>query len=144
MPQDIRESLRKQDNPLWDWISNPVDFSISMGDRADSFAVSKLMAKHPAFEMLITFFQGPWRHDPKPFDIDRHMKSSIHHITNKPVVIIFGNRPRGRGKGADELEKILAEIQHRLVKFRLPIYPSISRAAHAVDKMISFYEENRQ
>lgn len=143
LPQDIRETLKKQGSPIWDWVSNPVDFSIAMGDRSNSFVITELIAKHPEFEMLITFMHGPWRHSSQPFDLDRHMQQSIHHITDKPVVTIFGNRPGGRGKEAGELATMSAEIQNRLVEYRLPTYPSITRASNAVGKMITYYEKKR-
>lgn len=144
LPQDIRDTLREEGSPIWDWISNPVDFSISMGDRTQSFVIAELIAKHPEFELLISFMHGPWRRTKEPFDLDRHMRHSIHHITDKPVVMVFGNRPRGRGKEADELEILSAQIQQRLVDAGLPTYPSITRAAHAVGKMITYYERRQK
>ena len=144
LPQGIRDTLREDGNPIWDWISNPVDSSISMGDRSNSSGIAELMGKHLEFELLISFMHGPWRRSREPFDIDRHMRYSVHNVTKKPLVMVFGNRPRGRGKEADDLASISAQIQQRLVEARLPTYPSIIRAANAVGKMISYYEKRRK
>jgi len=144
LPQDIRDALRDEGNPIWDWISNPVDFSIGMGDRTNATGIAELMARHPGFETLITFMHGPWRGSKGPFDIDRHMRHSLYNITQKPLVVVFGNRPRGLGPGAGELAKINALIQQRLVDDGLPTYPSITRAANALGKMVAYYEWRRR
>jgi len=141
LPQDIRDELRESGSPIWDWISNPVDFSISMGGRGNTASIGELMGRHPSFETLISFMHGPWRRSKEPFDIDRHMQFSLHNVTKKPLITVFGNRPRGRGEEADELARLSALIQQRLVDEGLPTYPSITRAANALDKMLSFYEK---
>lgn len=141
IPQDIRDTLKKEGSAIWDWISNPVDFSIAMGDRSNVFGIAALMGKHPEFQLLMSFMPGPWHPGKGPFDVDRHMQLSPHHITDKPIVIVFGNRPRGKGRKEDELDSLSAQIQQRLIEAKLPTYPSVTRAANAVGKMISCYEK---
>jgi len=141
LPQDIRDDLRESGSPIWDWISNPVDFSISMGDRGNAASIGELMGRHPDFQTLISFMHGPWRRSKEPFDIDKHMQFGLHNVTKKPLITVFGNRPRGRGDEADELARLSALIQQRLVDEGLPTYPSITRAASALDKMLSYYEK---
>jgi len=143
LPSDIRHSLRESGNPLWDWISNPVDFSISMGDRGNAASIAELMGKHAEFQTLISFMRGPWQPNRDSFDLDKHMRSSLHHITDKPLITVFGNRPKSRGKATDEVTSIWGLIQQRLVDEKLATYPNIMRAANALDKMLAFYE-NRQ
>jgi len=29
LPDEIRQELKKAGNPIWDWVTNPVDFSIA-------------------------------------------------------------------------------------------------------------------
>lgn len=144
LPDDIREELKNQGSPIWDWIGNPADFSITMGDRSDSFRITQMMAKHPDFDFLIVFVHGPWRRSSRPFSIDEHMKMyDLSNIMNKPVVLVFGDRPRARGSEAEELAKISEEINQRLIAQNLPVYPSVGRAARAVSKMIEYYEKKR-
>ena len=144
LPQDIRDDLREKGNATWDWISNPVDFSISMGERSNAFDIAELMGKHPAFDLLISFMHGPWRKGKEPFDIEKHMQHSVHNITKKPLAMVFGNRPRGKGKEADEMASLSAQVQQALVEAGLPTYPNITRAANAIDKMIAFYEKRQK
>ena len=37
LPDEIREELRKQNNPIWDWVTNPVDFSIALEDSVSGY-----------------------------------------------------------------------------------------------------------
>ena len=67
----------------------------------------------------------------------------LSNIMNKPVVLIFGDRPRARGSEAEELAKISEEINQRLIAQNLPVYPSVGRAARGVSKMIEYYEKKR-
>ncbi|MBW2086902.1 MAG: CoA-binding protein, partial [Deltaproteobacteria bacterium] len=55
LPDDIRERLKNQGNPIWDWIGNPADFSISMRNFADAAIITRMMAQHPDFDFLIVF-----------------------------------------------------------------------------------------
>lgn len=144
LPQDIREDLREQGNPTWDWISNPVDFSISMGDRGNASSIAELMGKHSEFELLISFMHGPWRMGKEPFDLEKHMQHGVHNVTDKPLAVVFGNRPRGKGKEADDLASMSAQVQQALVEAGLPTYPNITRAAHAIDKMIAFHDRKQR
>jgi len=46
--------LKKQGNPVWDWISNPADFSILPGG-AGADTIAKMMASHPDIDLNIVF-----------------------------------------------------------------------------------------
>ena len=143
LPQDIRDELKANGDPVWDWIGNPADFSISMGDRGAEGGVMHLMAKHPAFDLLIIFVHGPWHRTSEPFDIDRHMKMyDLQKMGGKPTIMVYGDRPRNSpGKEeADWYNKITAEIQDRLLASGSPVYPNVGRAARAVNKIIEYYE----
>ncbi len=143
LPDDIRQELKRRGNPVWDWIGNPADFSISMGDRSDSTVITQLMAQHPDFDMMILFVSGPW-HRGRRFSIDEHMAQyGFEHMNNKPVVLVFGDRPRGTDSEAAKYEKINDEMKRRLIEAHYPMFPGIRRAASAVDKMISYYEKRR-
>jgi acyl-CoA synthetase (NDP forming) len=145
LPQDIREGMKKHGSPIWDWIGNPADFSISVGDRLDIALVIEMMAKHPDFDFLIVFVHGPWRMGSKPFSLDAHMEQfKLHLKTEKPFLTIFADMPRGSRKEAEEFEKIMTEIKTRLISDNLPTYPNMSRAARAVSKMIGYYEKKRK
>lgn len=143
LPDDIRQELKRQGSPIWDWINNPADFSIAMGDDSSSMIMTKLMAQHPDFDMMMLFVSGPWHKD-KSFSLEKHMKHfGLENLNGKPAILVFGDRPRGTDREAAEYEKINTEIKRRLIKAQYPMFPNIRRAASAVDKMISYYEKRR-
>lgn len=143
LPEDIREGLKRQGNPIWDWIGNPADFSISVSrDRSDAIMITEMMAKHPDFDFLIVFVRSPRRRGNEPISLDKHMEQyKLREMTDKPVVSVIGDRPRGRGSEADEHVKIMADMQARFVANNLSTYPNIGRASLAVSKMIGYYEK---
>ena len=143
LPDDIRQELKRQGSPIWDWINNPADFSITMGDNSSSSVMTELMAGHPDFDMMMLFISGPWHMD-KAFSLDKHMESfGLENLNGKPSILVFGERDHGSNGKAAGYEEINTEMKRRLNKAGYPLYPGIQRAANAVDKMISYYERRR-
>ena len=144
LPDVIRQELKSKGNAIWDWIGNPADFSISMGDESSAKQVAKLMVDHPDFDFLITFVSGPWRLGPEPFSLEQHIaRYSLNDMKNKPVVMVFQDTARYYISDSEmqEYDKIVAEMQARFIQDGYPIYPDIKRAASAVSRMISYYEK---
>ena len=145
LPEDIREDLKSQENPIWDWISNPADFSISMGDRSKATIIIEIMAKHSEFNLLIVFVHGPWRKYNKPFSLDRHMEPFRLYLKKEvPLIVVFEGRPRGSGKEAEWYEKTAYEIKEWVISEGLPTYSTMGRAARAVSKLIRYYEKRKE
>jgi acyl-CoA synthetase (NDP forming) len=144
LPDIIRQELKRSGNAIWDWIGNPADFSISMGEESSAEQVTKLMAAHPDFDFLITFVGGPWRRGPESFSLERHLRRySLDDIKNKPLVMVFQDRPR-YSIAIDEMaeyDRIVAEMEAKFIQDGYPMYPNIKRAASAVSKMIGYYEK---
>jgi acyl-CoA synthetase (NDP forming) len=142
-PQDIREKLKESGNPIWDWIGNPADFSIAMGDFKGAMQIGKLMVEHPAFEVIMSFVHVPWGRIPSPFSVDRYIEQYLEISRfGKPTVYVF-QELRHRGKKDLDLEKIATEIREKLIANRLAVYPTIQRAARALSRMIGYYENRK-
>lgn len=65
LPPELRESLKKRGVRIWDWISNPADFSINMGDT--DFGPTELlqmMAENENFDLIIASVSAPGRGGP--------------------------------------------------------------------------------
>jgi len=60
LPEEIRQELKAKGSPIWDWISNPADFSIGMGGEFNVAEVLGLMAKNKNFDLLINFMMNPY------------------------------------------------------------------------------------
>jgi acyl-CoA synthetase (NDP forming) len=146
LPDVIRQELKKKGNAIWDWIGNPADFSISMGDDSSARDVTKLMAAYPDFDFLITFVNGPWNLSPEPFSLEQHLKCySLEDIESKPMVMVFQDTARYfiDDDRMAEYDEIVAEMRARFIQSGYPTYPDIKRAARAVSKMIGYYERKR-
>ena len=121
LPDSIRQELKSKGNTIWDWIGNPADFSISMGDDSSARDVTKLMAAHPDFDFIITFVNGPWYLGPEPFSLDQHLKRySLEDVESKPVVMVFQDTARYfiDDNRMAEYDKIVAEMQTRFIVWR--------------------------
>jgi acyl-CoA synthetase (NDP forming) len=143
LPQEIRDELKSRGNPVWDWIGNPADFSISMGDRRDTADIMKMMAAHPDYDLLLMFMSGPWRGGaPGNFSVEEHMKMyELREIAGKPMIMIFQERPMGPPvKDTPQLAEMMTHMREWLIKKKIPSYPSIKRAANAAVKVIEYYE----
>jgi acyl-CoA synthetase (NDP forming) len=140
LPQDLREKLREAGNPIWDWIGNPADFSISMGDHDAAFQIGRLMVEHPAFDVVLTFVHGPWGRQTKNFSLEDHLLQYKFAVqSSKPTVFVY-QEMRGPEKDDPELAKIRLDIKEKLIEMNLAVYPTISRAARALSGLIGYYE----
>lgn len=160
LPQEIREELRSQGIQIWDWISNPADFSISMGDAGFSPPqLLNMMAKHPSFDLIIASIMIPGVSGPPP---GRHPgrgappwanpNISIDDIINqykqvndhKPVLGLIPDRSAGANSNDDAQEakrwKTICEVSAKLIDFKIPFYPTVTRAAEAASKVIDYYQ----
>jgi acyl-CoA synthetase (NDP forming) len=141
LPDEIREDLRKQNNPIWDWVTNPVDFSIALEDSVSGY-ITKMMVKNHNFDLSIIFI------DPKA-----HLKLisndallndfPLDDLKIKPLFVVLLDRGRSMKDTAGETNKIYIDLNTKLIEKRIPTYPTIARAANAAVKMINYYKKQR-
>ena len=173
LPQEIREELRSQGVQIWDWISNPADFSINMGDEAfGPMDLLKMMAKHPDFDLIIASINIPgwgggppggrgWRGRGNPFgrggpppwvnmnlSPDEIVKQYTQIAEYKPVLGLLHDRspaPNNDNNEQDgEVWKNVCEVTAKLVEHGIPFYPTVSRAASAANKVIDYYQRRER
>lgn len=146
MPNDIREELKKRGSPIWDWISNPADFSIQMGDSGSGGEITLLIGEHPDFDLIIQYLSPPhsWGGRGRPvLPIEEHLKHSGVGAIKKPMFIVLQDRGRSTSDTTGESLRKFNEFRDKLVENRLPTYPTIGAAANAAAKMVAFYQ-NRE
>lgn len=149
MPQEIREELKKRGSPIWDWISNPADFSIQMGDSNSGGEVIQLMAADPHFDMLIMYLSpphnwGPRRGQGPPPSLEEHMKRSGIGVTKKPIFAVMQERWRGPADDIADMMKKSAEFRAKLMEAGVPAYPTIQAAARAAYRFVWYYKNREQ
>jgi acyl-CoA synthetase (NDP forming) len=173
LPQEIRDELRSQGIQIWDWISNPADFSINMG--AEAFGpmdLLKMMVKHPGFDLIIASINVPgWgggppgsrgqrgrgspfgRGGPPPWanmnlSPDEIVKQYTQIAEYKPVLGLLHDRspaPNNDDNEQDgEVWKNVCEVTAKLTEHGIPFYPTVSRAASAANKVIDYYQRRER
>lgn len=163
LPQEIREELKKLEVPIWDWISNPADFSINFGDiKFGPAQLLKIMAMNPNFDLIIASISAPGMGGPRPnpkrmpkegnlppwanmnVPIDTILEPYKEINNYKPVLGLIQDRTASLKDIDDPISerawKITCEITAKLIELKIPYYPTISRAANAASKLISYYQ----
>jgi acyl-CoA synthetase (NDP forming) len=145
LPNEIREELRRQGNPIWDWISNPADFSIAM-ENFNTGAITKMMAAHRDFDLNIVFMTPPGlfgtRRDQPPMTMDTFLKGfPLDELNGKPLLVVLLDEGRSITDLTGEANRILNELKIKLNEKHIPTYPSIARAANAAAKMVNYYKK---
>jgi acyl-CoA synthetase (NDP forming) len=161
LPQEIREELRSQGVKIWDWISNPADFSINMGDEGfGPTELLKMMAINPGYDLIIASINIPgWGGPPgsrgRPgrggppwanlqMSVDDIVKQYVQIADYKPVLGLLQDRSplpnSDENEQEDERWKTVCEVTAKLIEYNIPFYPTVSRAASAANKLITYYQ----
>lgn len=144
LPRDIRDTLKAEGSPIWDWINNPADFSIAMGEEEAALRIMKLMAEHPAFDLFILFAMPPWRQSKEQFDLDQVMKRYNSLVSNKPAVVVYQDWPRIMTLDKAWFDEVSDQIKAKFHEMGFPIYPSVIQAARAASKVVDYWERRKE
>jgi acyl-CoA synthetase (NDP forming) len=165
LPQEIREELKNQGVQIWDWISNPADFSINMGDALSPQQLLKMMAKHPDFDLIIASINIPGTMGGPPGGGNRppgrgmppwaNLQLSVDDIINdyaeiknyKPLLGLIPDRsPDTNGANAQDEQrwKNICDAASKLIALNIPFYPTVYRAASAASKLIGYYQTRQK
>ncbi len=144
LPNDIRDELKRKGSQLWDWVDNPADVSIMIGDPLSICDVLSEIVKHP----FVDFIAADAEEDP-PFEKEafiRHLTEDmegyirISKDSDKPFVIVFDERSPGINEMDSYIYRTRAELRTLLVKEGLPFFPSVGEAAKSVKELITYYQ----
>ena len=145
LPQSVREEFRKRGAILWDCLDNPADRSITVP--GDAFTVPALlleMAKLPDYDFICAIV-GP-EDNPYNQEMLNHFVSlnvdgyiDLHRQSPKPFCAIIADRPLGIKEMDYWLWREAAKIRTRLIEARIPFFPSIDKAAEAINELINYY-----
>jgi acyl-CoA synthetase (NDP forming) len=142
LPVEIREELKRRGSPIWDWIGNPADFSISM-ESFNTGEIVQLMSEHPNFDLMIMFMNPPHNFGPRRGPLptmDEHLKRFGIGLLSKPLFVVLQDRGRSTMDDTGENMKKYIEFRDQLIELNLPTYPTIGSAANAAAKMVGYYE----
>jgi acyl-CoA synthetase (NDP forming) len=149
-PQEIREEMKAKGNPIWDWIGNPVDFSISMGADNNISEIAGMMSRNPNFDLLLMFMNPPnWRGNNRPgMGPPNNIKEMFDRMgfddIKKPLFVVVDDRGRHLNDETGEAAKKLLEMRQAVIAKGLPIFNSVESAARTASKFADFYIRQRQ
>jgi len=144
LPKEFREELKKQGFSEWDWLGNPIDFSIiSEHQRLNMGNIFDLMNNDPHFDLLIIMLRV-FRPSQLPgFTLDNifeRLGLKLDAIRTKPLLGVVPEPSFGIDDPDNEEWKLHCELCSRLIANEIPFYPTIGRAALAARKMIDYYQ----
>jgi len=143
LPTEIREELRAQGSPIWDWIGNPADMSIRIDRNWDTGDMLKIMAGNSNFDLLITFVHGHFFSGQERISAETFLKQyRLNELNNKPLLAVMEEQTPGSNDDAEQtwVLELMEEVKVGLMAAGVPFYPSIERAAEAASKLVDYYQ----
>ena len=143
---EMRGHLKPILPALWDWLNNPIDFSIWGDEAAKAGEVHRLFMESPDFDCLIIQVSddNPMGDDWWVAIVQMEVDSIIamHRSRAKPVVAVLSSAK----PGFNDLENIrwrtLMEQRSRLTANKIPTFCSIAEAVHALAKYIHYWKKH--
>ncbi len=139
IPDAIRQDLKAQGNPIWDWIGNPADMSIRMDRDSGAGEILVMMAGNASFDLLITFVHGHFHGGAGDVTAEGFVKQyRLGDMNGKPLIAVTEDGGGG-SDGDDGVSRLMAEVSARFLDAGVPVYPNIERAARAAAKVIDYH-----
>ncbi len=136
LSDDMREALREKLPHAWDWISNPIDISITGGGHSDTFTLLEMMAASPDFDAIIANVSGiEWalsRGDEEMFRGMLDRAKTLGKDSGKTTMLVMGE-PETR-----DTSILVAVLNARdeLAAAGVAVYPDIERATKTMGRYV--------
>jgi acyl-CoA synthetase (NDP forming) len=146
LPQYIREEFKKRGALLWDCLDNPADRSIVIP--GDAYTVQSLLAemsKDSHFDFICantSFDDHPYNRETFVDWISSYVEGCLKAAREspKPFFLIFSERPLGIQDMDHWFWREGARLRTRAIEEKVPFFPSVDKAAQAVNELINYYQ----
>lgn len=139
---EIREMLRMKGPEIWDWLGNPVDYSVVHGSSISTSEILEIMIRSNDFNLIIANIteDAPLAKKDLNFYINKETEDIItmYREKEKPLVVVASGGKITSGQFQDWRWKLLAEQRERLVAARVPTYSTMTEAVRAIRKFIDY------
>jgi acyl-CoA synthetase (NDP forming) len=144
---EIREKLKAIVPALWDWLGNPVDFSIWGDDAFKAAEVRQVLSNSPDFDCLVTQIS-----DDNPMDdewwtaiIKMEVDDiiSVHRQKIKPVIAVLSSARPGYSDLQNIRWKTISEQRSKLVAEKVPTFDTMAEAVRTLAKYVNYWEKKR-
>ncbi|MBF8267411.1 MAG: hypothetical protein HW388_919 [Dehalococcoidia bacterium] len=140
IPADARQELTSRDPFFGSWVTNPVDGSIMGGSRLSPHEVVTLIASSPAYDVVINNITtgrpggGATTRQSRTTQMIEHT-AGIARNFSKPVALVLPDMiPED-----EQMLQSTQEMRERCIKEGFAIFPSMSRAARAVRRLVGYH-----
>ena len=144
LPTEIREELKSRGIPIWDWIGNPTDISIT-GGVITPIDMLRMMARNQNFDLLIAIINedAPSRKEDMILRRRSEVKGYIKlkKESSKPLLVVAGENSAGIKNLNHWRQKEMSRARTKLIAANIPFYPTIGRAARAARKLVDYYQK---
>ncbi len=147
LSMEIREKLKDIVPALWDWLGNPVDFSIWGDDAFKAAEVRQVLADNPDFDCLITQMS-----DDNPMDdewwtaiIKMEVDSiiSVHRRKTRPIIAVLSSARPGYADLQNVRWRTISELRSKLISEKVPTFDTMAEAVRALAKYVNYWERKR-
>ena len=128
---------------VWDWLNNPIDFSIREDDSLSMGLILEMMARNPNFDLLITLMGATGRVIGQPgvsLDVYLRQQYRLETCRTKPFLAVVPERSLGSQDWDSREGQAICELRTALINLNIPFYPTVQRAASAAKKLFDYYQ----
>jgi acyl-CoA synthetase (NDP forming) len=139
-PQDLRQELRAFTTSAGTGIANPVDTSPDVyWEPALYRETARLVSEYDGIDIILVMFGAVQAAKRGVQELKRQIEAVIDagKAMSKPLAVVVFTA------GMVEAEKIAGEVQVQCLEAGFPVYPTMGRAARAINHMISYYESQK-
>lgn len=144
LPLEMRNNLKEKAPEVWDWLSNPVDFSILQDTVLQPKEILEMFEEHEPVDLFILNITTD---DFLPLDYWKAwMNQQLEDILKikeeeKPVAMIAETA----GVSSDKMEEwrweAIEEVRKKLIDANVAVFDSPQRAARSISRAIEYYEK---
>ncbi len=139
LPTAIQDELRSFTPDANNSVRNPVDTQWLVWDPDKFVDTVRIVSTWDGVDSLILYLPLDMFHIKNEEEVLNRMAESVigsRDICSKPIVIVFH-----QGISPEILVKSIA-VQDRFCSLRLPVYPTLGRAATAISKFIGYHQDH--
>ncbi|MFC1873670.1 CoA-binding protein [Chloroflexota bacterium] len=142
LPDEIRAELKGMGIPIWDWVGNPIDVSIT-GGLLPRIEMLRMIAGNENFDLIMGIINDEAPSTGKVLlsrlraDVNGYIK--VRQEISKPLLVVVREKSPGIENHNNLRLRMLSEARTKLIAAGIPVYPSVARAAAAVRKLIDYY-----
>jgi len=144
LSEDVRNELKSIVPALWDWLSNPIDFSIWGDDAIHAGRIPELFSNSQDFDFVIGQVSDD---NPLPPDISDNIVTmeadtmiNTYLSRKKPFVAVLTSAKPGFADLENNKWRTYLQIRSKLIAAGVPTFDTFSEAAESLSKFIRYWQ----